>query len=97
MSSKKISLTEAIEIVAAQEGKVMTVEFIKRTNGEVRVMNCRQGVKKYLTGEGAKYNFSEKDLIPVYDLQKRGYRTINASTIRRVRAGGQEYVVTNPA
>lgn len=93
MKSKKVSLTEAIEIVAAQEGKMMTVEFVKRTNGEVRVMNCRQGVRKHLTGEGAKYNFSEKGLIPVFDLQKRGYRTINAATIRRVRAGGQEYVV----
>jgi hypothetical protein len=56
-------------------------------------MNCRTGVRKHLTGEGAKYNFSDKDLISVFDLQKNGYRTINAKAITKVRAGGREYIV----
>ena len=93
MKPKKVTLAEAVDIILEQEGRVMSVEFIKRTNGEIRQMNCRTGVRKHLTGEGAKYNFSEKGLISVFDLQKNGYRTINAETIRRVRAGGQEYVV----
>ena len=93
MKPKKVTLAEAIAIVMSQEGRMMSVEFIKRTNGEVRQMNCRTGVRKHLTGEGAKYNFSDKGLISVFDLQKNGYRTINAKAITKVRAGGREYIV----
>lgn len=93
MKSKKVTLAEAIDIILEQDGKMMSVEFIKRTNGEVRQMNCRCGVRKYVTGEGAKYSFKDNDLIPVYDLQKKGYRTINARAITKVRAGGLEYIV----
>jgi hypothetical protein len=94
MKPKKVSLAEAVDIILAQEGKILSVEFIKRTNGKVREMVCRTGVKKHLSGEGAKYSFKDRDLIPVFDLQKGGYRTINARTIQRVRAGGREYIVT---
>jgi len=94
MKPKKITLAEAIDVVLSQKGKIMTVEFVKRTTGEVRVMNCRSGVRKYVTGEGAKYSFQDRELIPVYDLQKKGYRTINARAITKVRADGQEYLVS---
>ena len=93
MKPKRISLAEAVELVLSQEGKIMTVEFVKRTTGEIRIMNCRCGVRKYVTGEGAKYSFKDRELIPVYDLQKRAYRTINARAIRKVTAGGSEYVI----
>jgi hypothetical protein len=89
----KVTLAEAIDIILNQEGKMMSVEFIKRTNGEVREMNCRTGVRKHLSGEGSKYSFKDNDLISVFDLQKNGYRTINARAITKVRAGGREYIV----
>ena len=53
-----------------KKGKFFTVEFIKRSNNERRVMNARFGVKKGLTGLGASFSFEEKNLLPVVDLDK---------------------------
>ena len=73
-------------------GSIFTVVFVKK-NGELREMNCRKGVKKYLTGAGAKYNPREYDLVFVYDLKKQAYRTINISTLQTLRINGEEYTI----
>jgi len=49
-------------------GKIFSCEFIKRSNNERRVILARTGVKIGLTGKGAPYNFSEKNLLPVIDV-----------------------------
>lgn len=67
-------------IEEAKDGKVFTVEFIKK-NGELRKMNARLGVKKGITGNGMKYKPTDKGLLPVYDMQKQGFRMINFETI----------------
>ena len=55
-------MADAIRITAAEASKLVedyqgsqffTVTFVKRTNGETRVMNCRKNVKKYLKGGGS--------------------------------------------
>ena len=51
-----------------QSGKLFSCEFIKRTTGERRLMLARTGVKIGLTGKGANYNFTEKNLLPVIDM-----------------------------
>lgn len=73
------------------DGRITTVTFKKRTTGEVRVMNCRSGVKKHLKGDGPRYDFKEKNLVCVYDVQKRDYRTINCDSIISVKAHGREF------
>lgn len=93
MKQTNISLAEAIDVIMASKGKMITVEFTKRTDGTHRVMNCRLGVRKHLTGEGSKYSFADKDLIPVFDCKKMAYRVINARSVKKVRAGGKEYAV----
>jgi hypothetical protein len=57
-------------------GTIFHIVFIKRTNGEVRHMNCRLGVSKGVTGKGMAYDPIEKGLLTVYDTDKRGYRTV---------------------
>ena len=52
------------------DGKIFTVDFIKRTNGEPRTMNCRRNVQKGVKGVGLKFDPKEKDLLVVYDMQK---------------------------
>lgn len=60
--------------------------FVKK-NGEVRSMLCRLGVKKYLKGGEKRYDYD--DLMTVYDVKKKGYRTINLNTLMQVKAMGK--------
>ena len=67
-------------------GRFFTVEFIKK-DGSTRVMNCRTGVKKYLSDNGKKIKFTGpmgNGILRVYDLQAKGYRSINIDTIKKI-------------
>lgn len=68
--------------ILKSNGKIFTVEFIKR-DGTTRVMNCRLGVTKYLVGGASTLN--PKKYITVYDLQSKGYRAVNIDTITDLR------------
>ena len=63
-------------------GKIFTVTFLKK-DGSLRVINGRLGVTKYLKGGSSTLN--PADYITVYDLQSKGYRAINKSTIIEVK------------
>jgi len=76
------------------DGKIFTVEFVKK-DGTVRKMNARLGVKKHLKGGSLAFDPSERNLLPVFDMQKEGYRMINASTILTIKIGGKEIVLEN--
>jgi hypothetical protein len=76
------------------DGKIFTVEFVKK-DGTVRKMNARLGVKKHLKGGSLAFDPSERNLLPVFDMQKEGYRMINASTILTIKIGGREIVLEN--
>ena len=74
-----------------EKGVIFSATFIKK-DGSLRRMNCRVGVRKYVKGVGMSYNPIERDLLPVYDLVNRGYRTVNLKTVKSVRLGNVEYV-----
>lgn len=84
----KITQTEMISRIRKSCGKIMTVKFIKRTDGKVRVMNCRTEVKKRLRGGDSKIRPCHR-LIAVYDLKSKGYRSIPEEGVFEVRIGGQ--------
>ena len=69
-------------------GKLFSVTFIKK-NGEERTMLARTGVKKHLKG-GTRMNNNEEHLI-VWSMHDKAYRTINLSTITKLKANGTEY------
>lgn len=73
------------------KGKIFRVTFIKRTTGEKRVMVCRMGVKKGVTGEGQKYIPSNKGLITVFDVQKKAFRNISVEGIQEFKFQGNVY------
>jgi len=80
------------EVLATiQRGHIFSVLFVKRTTGELREMVCRQGVKKHLAGGEAAYNFNEKGLLPVFDMQKKGYRSIPNDGIRAITYSGETH------
>jgi len=39
------------------------------------------------------FNPTERNLLPVFDMQKEAYRMINASTIQKIKIGGKEIVL----
>ena len=75
----------------ADDGRVFTVAFVKRTTGEERVMNCRTGVKKGTVGGSLGYDPSAKALLPVYDMQKQGFRMVNLEDLLWLRMGHEEF------
>lgn len=98
----KVKLEKAIELVKDQKdaGTFFTVEFIKRSTGELRVMNCRGGVSKYVKGVGMAYDPAAKKLVGVWeannaegDKKEDAYRMISTEGIKAVVAGGVRYEV----
>jgi hypothetical protein len=93
---QNISKLEAAQKIRDTKGKIFTVTFIERTNGQKRVLNGRLGVKVYLVGGVLRYNPNKKGLIPVKDNNipgRAGYRMINIPGIINLKTGGVEYNV----
>lgn len=67
-----------------RSGRFFSVEFIKRTDGKVRKLHGRCGVRKYLNGNGAPFSFKDNNLIPVFDLKLREYRSIPIENIIKI-------------
>ena len=64
---------------------IFSAVFVKK-NGEKRKMLCRLGVKRYLKG-GVK-TYDKVELLTVFDLIKREYRTINIGTLEKLNYRG---------
>ena len=90
---QNISKLEAAQKIRDTKGQIFTVTFIKKSNGEKRVMNARLGVKAYLRGGVLPYDPNTKGLIPVYDIQAKDYKMINIPGIVNLKTGGVEYNV----
>ena len=94
---QNISLDDAVKMVRelsyAGKGKIFTVDFIKRTTGQPRTMNCRGQVKKGVKGVGLAYDPNKKALVSVYDVQAEAFKMISEEGITAIRAGGEEYIV----
>ena len=86
---------DAVKFIRETEGRIFSVEFIKRTTKELRRMVARTGVKSHLRGGEAAYSFSEKALISVFDMQANGYRSIPIEGIVRIKIDGEWEDVTD--
>ncbi len=69
------------------DGKVFSVTFIKRTTGKPRTMNCRLGVTKHLKGGVKSFTDAQKQLLTVFDMNAKGYRSIPLEAITRLSVG----------
>lgn len=67
-----------------ENGKFFTVKFIKRSNGDERVMNCRLGVTKHLKGGAKAYDDSVHRLLTVFDVKSQGYRCIPLESLLEI-------------
>lgn len=69
---------------------IFTVDFFKRSTGELRRMNCRLGVRPKTQGRGGpRYDARAHDLVNVYDVQIREYRAVPLENIVEIRARGR--------
>ena len=78
------------QIVELAGNNIFSAQFVKK-NGEVRDMVCRLNVKKHLKGGELKYDAKARNLLPVFDMQKEGYRMINISTLIQLKINGEVY------
>ena len=84
-------------IVEAAGNTIFSVLFRKRSNpDELRHMHCRFGVRKGLTGVGASYDPVENGLMVVYDVDKRGYRSIPLEGIEQITIRGKTFWALRP-
>jgi len=67
------------------KGRIFSVIFTKK-NGEERKILCRLDVKKHLKGGEKKYDTEALNYLTVYSLDSKGYRTINLSTLKQIKA-----------
>ena len=74
-------------------GKFFTVEFIKRSTGEVRVMRATTNYDSKTVGGVMTYDANAKQLIPVWDMDKKAFRSIPTDSVRRIVALGNTYLV----
>lgn len=96
MATETVEITqaEAREVVKGYKGsQFFTVEFVKRSNGETRVMNCRKGVKKGIRGGGLSFNPVDKGLVGVFDIPKGQHRFVSLDEIKRVSIRGKRFIV----
>lgn len=74
---------------AGANGRFFSVDFVRRTDGNVRHMTCRLGVKKYITGRELAFDPGVKDLVNVWDSVKRGYRFISLEGVIQIKGRGR--------
>jgi len=60
----------------------------------MREMNCRVGVKAQLRGGELPYPPIAHGLLPVFDLQAKGYRMVNLTDLVSFNIHGETFIVT---
>jgi len=83
------TINETLEHIQTSENTIFSVKFTKK-DGSERTMVARLNVKKGVNGKGMAYNPIEKGLLPVYDMQKKGFRMINLNTVTELTIKGKD-------
>jgi len=80
---------------AGNESEVFGVSFIKK-DGTRRTMSCHLKVIKHL--KGGERSWSRQDYphyLPVFDMNKGDYRTVNLNTVYRVAVHGHVFEIVD--
>lgn len=82
---------ETLAEIQTAQNTIFSVTFIKK-DGSVRTMVARLHVKKGVNGKGMAYNPVEKGLLPVWDMQKNGFRMINLKTVTELKIRKEQII-----
>ena len=89
---KTINKTKPKELIKESKGKIFSTTFLKK-DGSHRLMNAR--LKKYIskTGRKAPYKAENYDLIPIYDMKSKGWRSLNLNTLITLSINKEKYLI----
>ena len=89
---KTINRTRAKELIKKSKGKIFAATFTK-VDGSHRLMNAR--LKKYIskTGRKAPYKAEDYNLIPIYDMKSKGWRSLNINTLLTLSINKTKYII----
>jgi len=87
-----ISRTQAATLITESNGKIFTATVTKK-DGKSRKMNCRLHVKKGVKGKTKTPNIGLLGMVKVYDMQEKGYRTLNLPNVTELRINKSSYTV----
>jgi len=87
-----INRTRAKELIKESKGLIFAATFTK-VDGTHRLMNAR--LKKYIskTGRAAPYKADDYDLIPIYDMKYKGWRSLNLNTLLTLSINKTKYII----
>jgi hypothetical protein len=96
-----LTAEQVFSILEQAANTIVTITFIKRSTGDVRVLNGLLHVKKYVSGVGAPYKFEDYGLFTIYDLQiaaqlpahqkAKAYRCFSYEGVLSITANGQTF------
>lgn len=72
-------------------GKFFSAVF-QKSDGTIRKMLCRTGVRKGVSGKGLKYNARERGNVIVWDVHKNGHRTIPLRRLIDIQVNKVKYI-----
>ena len=89
---KTINKHKAKELIKDSKGLIFSTTFTKK-NGDHRLMNAR--LKKYIskTGRKAPYKAEDFNLIPIYDMKSKGWRSLNLNTLITLSINKTKYII----
>ena len=87
-----INRTRAKELIKDSKGLIFAATFTKK-DGSHRLMNAR--LKKYIskTGRKAPYKAEDFNLIPIYDMKSKGWRSLNLNTLITLSINKTKYII----
>jgi hypothetical protein len=90
---KQIVRDAVRERLARMPGRVFSIQFLKRSNGELRTMKAIFVEGKGIKDVGMPYEPNQRRLIVVYDVGKEGYRAVPIDGILTLKIYGENYRV----
>ena len=87
-----ITQHKAKELIKQSKGLIFAATFTKK-DGSHRLMNAR--LKKYIskTGRAAPYKAENYNLIPIYDMTSKGWRSLNLNTLLTLSINKTKYII----
>lgn len=73
------------------QGRIFSV-FFRKSDGSMREMICRTGVKAHLKGGSLPYDPRAKLLLPVFDMSVKEYRMVNLRNLVSFNIGGETFI-----
>jgi len=87
-----ITKDKAKELIKESKGLIFSTTFTKK-DGSHRLMNAR--LKKYIskTGRKAPYMPEDYNLIHIYDMKSKGWRSLNLNTLITLSINKTKYII----